>query len=362
MRVAIDTNIFHNDRSLSGGSFEVLARLAEAGYVEILIPEVVAKEFASLSSEQIEGAAKVQEAIKGIRSVFPKKFTSRIDALKKDFKELSKSLEFEARSTFDQWMQRVNGRVINPGGDHAQRILTKYFDGSLPFGSRKARTDFPDAFIAEIILDLAVNQELFFVTFDKRMQTAFADVSNITVFDSLENLLRSKEFVALQDKFNLAPHLPRIVQIINENKDSFSDALLEEISNLAREADYKGREEEESLYIDILEDLTEWTLDTNDAENIGEGVISFSFEATVEASVDQPTDYGMDWFPYYDRPVIDATLYVGGVCSFIIDPNDLANPATCLEVEGWVKRTRLEVDELHYVNVFSINPENVEEE
>jgi hypothetical protein len=51
---------------------------------------------------------------------------------------------------------------------------------------------------------------------------------------------------------------------------------------------------------------------------------------------------------------------VGGVCSFIIDPLDLADPATCLEVEGGLGRVRLEVDELHYVNVSSINPESIE--
>lgn len=55
------------------------------------------------------------------------------------------------------------------------------------------------------------------------------------------------------------------------------------------------------------------------------------------------------------------TLHVGGACSLIIDPRDLANPATCLEVEGWLKRTRLEVDELHYVEVFSLHHEGLED-
>jgi hypothetical protein len=361
MRVAIDTNIFHSDRSLRGGPFEVLARLAEAGYVEILIPEVVAKEFTSPSNEQIEAVANLQRALKDLRREFPKKLTPRIDAFKEDVKELSESLESEAQGTFNLWMQRVKGRVINPGGEHARRILAKYFGGGLPFGSRKARKDFPDAFIAEIVLDLAVDQELIFVTSDNRMQTTFANVSSVSVFDSLEGLLKSNEFVTLQNKLDLLANLPRIIQIIDENRDSFSDALLEGIANLAKDADYKGREEEESLYIDVLESLTGWTLDTGDAEDIGEGVVSFSFEATVEASIDQPTDYGMDWFPWYSRPVMEATLDVGGICSFIIDPLDLANPATCLEVEGWLERARLEVDELHYVNVLTIHPESIED-
>lgn len=207
-------------------------------------------------------------------------------------------------------MQRVKGRLINPGDGHAQRILTKYFEGELPFGSRKARKDFPDAFIVEILLDLAVDNELSFVTSDSRMKNAFANFSNITVFDSLEHLLKSNEFVALQNKFDLAANLPRIIRIIDENRDSFSDQLLEGMSNLAREAHYKGDEEDEDLYIDILDGLIEWTLDSDDAEDIGEGVISFSFEATVVASVDQPSDYGMDWAPWSSRPV----MYANAAC------------------------------------------------
>jgi len=353
MRVALDTNIFHNDRSLAGGSFEALARFAEAGHVEVLIPEVIAREFAALSSEQLEAVASYREAIKKLRNAFPNNLGPRIDTLKKNVKDLTESFESEAASMFNLWVGRVEGRVIKPGSEHAQRILAKYFDGVLPFGTKKARKDFPDAFIVEIILDLAVDEKLFFVTSDSRMRNTFAHVSNITVFDSLENLLKATEFVARQKEVELAINLPRIVQIINENKEIFGSALLEGLSNIAKYAHYKGRDEDEDLYIDVLEEIDEWSLGTDDAEYIGEGVISISFEAIIDGSIDQPMEYGSDWYPYFSRPVVEARVDVGGLCSFIIDPLDLADPATCLEVEGGLGRVRLEVDDLHYINVTS---------
>lgn len=357
MRVALDTNIFHNDHSLAGGSFEALARLAEAGHVEVLIPEVIAREFTALSSEQLEAVASYREAIKKLRSAFPNNQGPRIDTLKKNVKDLIESSESEAASTFNLWMERVEGRVIKPGSEHAQRILAKYFDGVLPFGTKKARKDFPDAFIVEIILDLAVDEKLFFVTSDCRMRNTFANVSDITVFDSLEDLLKATEFVASQKEVDLAINLPRIVKVINENKEIFGSALLDGLSNIAKDAHYKGRDEDEDLYIDVLEEIDEWSLRTDDAEYIGEGVISVSFEATIDGSIDQPTEYGMDWYPYLSRPVVEARVDVGGLCSFIIDPLDLADPATCLEVEGGLGRVRLEVDELHYIKVTSIGSE-----
>jgi len=55
--------------------------------------------------------------------------------------------------------------------------------------------------------------------------------------------------------------------------------------------------------------------------------------------------------------VVEARVDVGGACSFIIDPIDLADPGTCLEVEGGLGRVRLEVDELFHINVISIGSE-----
>jgi hypothetical protein len=357
MRVALDTNIFHNDRSLAGGSFEALARLAEANHVEVLIPEVIAREFTALSSEQLDAVTSYREAIKKLHNTFPNSLRSRINALKKSLNDLTESFESEATSTFNLWLERVSGRVIKPGSEHAQRILLKYFDGTLPFGDRKARKDFPDAFIVETILDLAVDEKLFFVTSDSRMQRTFANAPNITVFNSLDDLLKANEFVAGQKEVDLAINTPRIIQVINESKEIFDNALLEGLSNIAKDAHYKGRDEEEDLYIDVLEEIYEWSLGTDDAEYIGEGVISVSFEATIDGSIDEPSEYGMDWYPYSSRPVVEARVDVGGLCSFIIDPLDLADPATCLEVGGGLGRVRLEVDEIHYINVSSIGYE-----
>ncbi len=48
--------------------------------------------------------------------------------------------------------------------------MDKYFAGTLPFCSVKARTDIPDAFIVETILDLASQGELFAVADDAAIQ------------------------------------------------------------------------------------------------------------------------------------------------------------------------------------------------
>lgn len=189
------------------------------------------------------------------------------------------------------------------------------------------------------------------------MQKTFADVPNIAVVNSLEDLLKAEEFVVGQKELDLAANPSRIIQVINNNREIFAGELLERLANIVEEAHYKGRDEDEDLYVDVLEEIHDWSLGTDDAEYIGEGVISVSFEATIDGWLDEPMEYGMDWYPYSSRPVVEARVDVGGMCSFIIDPLDLADPATCLEVEDGLGRVRLEVDELHYINVGSIGSE-----
>jgi hypothetical protein len=78
-RIAIDTSIFRRDPRLRGGAFEAIARLAEAGYIEILIPEVVAKEFTSLPTDKAQAVAGLRKALSDLRRAAPEDFVATID-------------------------------------------------------------------------------------------------------------------------------------------------------------------------------------------------------------------------------------------------------------------------------------------
>jgi hypothetical protein len=185
----------------------------------------------------------------------------------------------------------------------------------------------------------------------KRQACLGAHVSGVIVFEDLKKLLESTEFGALHGKVE-AENLPRMLQLVRSNRVRFADALGDGIANLIRgTVRYKGFWEEEDLYIEAAGPVVEWTPDTDDAEYFGEGVISLGFEATVDAEIEQPGSY--DWYPGGYRPSMEATLNIQGACSLIMDHRDLINPAFHLDLAGVLDRTRLEVDELHYVSIES---------
>src|SRR5580700_9225007 len=71
VRVVIDTSTLRSDARLSSGPMEALARFAEKGHVEILIPSVVAGEFTSKPSAKIESLEELHKTLKKLKRNVP---------------------------------------------------------------------------------------------------------------------------------------------------------------------------------------------------------------------------------------------------------------------------------------------------
>ena len=70
VKVAIDTSTLRSNARLSSGPMEALARFAEKGHVEILIPSVVAGEFTSKPSAKIESLEELHKSIRQTKLIF----------------------------------------------------------------------------------------------------------------------------------------------------------------------------------------------------------------------------------------------------------------------------------------------------
>jgi hypothetical protein len=156
VKVAIDTSTLRSDARLSSGPMEALTRFAETGHVEILIPFVVAGEFTSKPSVKIESLEELHKTLKKLKHNVPSNLHVTIAEFETRIAEEFDRLEGVAKRRFIEWRKRTGAKIVQPAADHAARVMDKYFAGTLPFGSIKARTDIPDAFIVETILDLAV--------------------------------------------------------------------------------------------------------------------------------------------------------------------------------------------------------------
>jgi hypothetical protein len=121
---------------------------------------VVAGEFTSKPSAKIESLEELHRTLKKLKHNVPSDLHVTIAEFETRIAEEFDRLEAVAKQRFTEWQKRTRAKIVQPAADRAARVMDKYFAGTLPFGSIKARTDIPDAFIVETILGLASQGEL----------------------------------------------------------------------------------------------------------------------------------------------------------------------------------------------------------
>ena len=364
VRVVIDTSTLRSDARLSSGPMEALARFAEKGYVEILIPYVVAQEFTTRPSSKIESQSELHVTLKKLKQNVPKDLHVPIAEFQTRIADEFDKLESDAKQRFTEWQTRTGATIVNPGSDHAMKVMAKYFAGVLPFGSVKARADIPDAFIVEAILDLASKGQLFAIAKDDRMLRALQNLPNIKVFTNIKKLLESDQFdealaeigVDTETEYE-TENVEKVVTEFLRDHARFVPALESDVSSLVtgrtlryRNPQYDEKEGLDELYIDTVNEVSGWSFD-GESDYLGEGVILVNFEARAQVSVDDPLPG-----PYYDEDGhldFSREVTVSGALSLNLDPVDLRQNSMNSVGEVLLKSATASVDELDDISLVS---------
>ena len=326
IRVALDTSALRT-ASLSSGPFEALARLAEAGYVEVFIPEVAVSEFNTLPSKKQEAKASLTGTVKTLKKALPSSHHDSITELEAKILKTFDDFEETAKVNLAKWMERAQATVIPVGADHGKAVIDKYFTGTPPFKAVKNRNDFPDGFIVEAILEVT-GDGLLVSADDEGVKRALADTPNIEIFDSVADLLDSDFFDDLKSDVE-TDNVSLILALIRNSMDAFvehfDDELATSVAGTTVTHYDAWNDETDTLYIEIGGPVTEWNIDPERFEYLGEGVISVPFEAVVEVSVDTST--GDDFHNDVYGTSEEASVALEGWMSIIVyDPSLLREP------------------------------------
>jgi len=240
-------------------------------------------------------------------------------------------------------------------------VMDKYFAGTLPFKSEKARADMPDALVVEAILDLTSKGPIFALAHDGRVAEALKTNPSIKVFKTVKELLESEEFEdALGDIDEIdAEHehtnaATAVKEFLRDNS-RFHKSMESDVSRLVagktldyRNPHYDEKEGPDEIYIASVQEVSEWTFDGS-SDYLGEGVILVNFEASVEIEADDPM--GGDW--YDDEGSLDSSrmVTVSGAVSVSLDLDDLwRDPAKITGLE-LLKAATVSIDELDDISL-----------
>lgn len=240
----LDTNVLRQE-GLNSRNMQILRRLTSSGEVHLLVHEVVAREFKSQRTLEVQAQVdKINDAITEMgRQVDAKGASHReLAEMQSKFTEIAKSAKNEVESNFTDWLKWTGAHWIAFEPEGMRQVLEDYFVGTGAFRKPKHRDDMPDAIVATGIramlskyhnLHIAVKDG----AFRRHLQTEpkYTLLDGLTEFFALETV--AKIIKGLDDKekdldaqiklFASETVKTRIIEYLRNAKNLLEDVYVE---------------------------------------------------------------------------------------------------------------------------------------
>lgn len=240
----LDTNVLRQE-GLNSRNMQILRRLTSSGEVHLLVHEVVAREFKSQRTLEVQAQVdKINDAITEMgRQVDAKGASHReLAEMQSKFTEIAKSAKKEVESNFTDWLKWTGAHWIAFEPEGMRQVLEDYFVGTGAFRKPKHRDDMPDAIVATGIramlskyhnLHIAVKDG----AFRRHLQTEpkYTLLDGLTEFFALETV--AKIIKGLDDKekdldaqiklFASETVKTRIIEYLRNAKNLLEDVYVE---------------------------------------------------------------------------------------------------------------------------------------
>lgn len=288
-KVVIDTNIFRKDPRRKSVAFRALGLLAENKHIELHIPYIVEREF--LSQRYDEHEIPYNDIKKGIKSLIHKKIPDNlITELNKIDKQVDKHQEKTQSWLHDEfidWCNKNHAKRYKIDPTHTERVLDAYFKGNAPYKNKKKRSDIPDSFIFETVIDLLKEtQGVHMVVEDGSLRKSCENLEHATTYKTLDEFIDSDFGQSLLRDQKIKDNFDQIISVLIKNTPELSQAIDQQAVNVLANTTISG---------DIIpDDNNQATISSVDEpENIefifekagyyGEGMVVIPFMFNVEA-------------------------------------------------------------------------------
>jgi hypothetical protein len=323
IHVLLDSSIYRNDPTRQRLGFRTLAGLCEKKLVTLHIPSIVIREFTT--HLVLEAEAVLAEAVRSVKKLSrvggPDKERAFVEGSFNELKSFTGRYGEYAAQNFDDWLIRLNAIKHEVRADCLADVLNRYFKGEPPFKTIKSREDFPDAFIWQIVRDLAQKQQLLTVIADKNLRSAISQISRVVAFDSLEALIESS---AIQDLFPenfVRKHEVDILNLFKLTPTVFDLPIIDGVEAELMDTSvlHTINDNEDEAEIVEIEDVDKVKIDFAGAQYFGNNIFRIPFKARVRAVLDyflmKSTYYGMsdeerDVIDVQDSDWNDSTMWV----------------------------------------------------
>ena len=193
LNVTIDSNIFdeNNYEFEDNSHLSRLISYVEKGKIKVFMSNIVVNEISRhIKNKAYEIATIVNNSRKEAIKNYPESLIKNVGMEHLLNKVKRDELAQKAKSSLDDFLQKVNAKYLDNNGVDADKIFCDYFNFNPPFENNdKKRKEFPDAFIAaQIKMRFKDGEKLAIVSADKGFKEACGTQPGYMFFDSLGKL------------------------------------------------------------------------------------------------------------------------------------------------------------------------------
>ena len=291
--VVVDTSIFRQDPQRKKAAFRSLEQLSASGHVRVHIPYFVRREFLShLREEYTRPVKEMQKIMRDIeRKILPLGIKAKALPKNHQLERLQKTIETTIERDFLKWSKLIKAKLHPIRNHHGRRIANAYFDGSAPFSREKVRSDIPDSFIFQTILDLSRKiDRLHVVVTDGTLSKACKSISKVIAHNSLDEFIKTEDCIALLKNQDFVDYLSKLSQNLEEDKDLLIEKLRfdlpQSLPSYAFSDKYIPSDGNNASIVSVSEFCNEVHFEFTKMEYLGKGTVLLPFSCNVDAGVD----------------------------------------------------------------------------
>jgi len=223
--ISLDTQVFEAASfNFKTATLVSLEQQVEKGTVRLVLTDITVLEVKARIEKtvlkQLEGLKKFKRNARVLRS-------SRLSKVKAVLDLDEKTVIADLHQQFEEFIQRTKAEIIDTSALPAGPVLEKYFANKPPFGTGDKKSEFPDAFVVNGLVEWTKKnaEPLYVVSGDKPFQNACQPQKTLYEYEKLSTLLDRIIFADAVADFIRDQILKRIDDIKEDAKQEFEDRI-----------------------------------------------------------------------------------------------------------------------------------------
>lgn len=299
VQIFIDTSSLPRNPGRLGVKFDRLCQLANSELVKVFLSEVVFKEWTTHFSEELY--KKIHATFNALSEITNHPWVSAIENYNivkqaKDILKISKAETYKiAELKVKEIIKKLKAEIISIDDSHGRNVLNDYFAGVPPFKTVKNREDILDSFIFHCVKDLGIklNSQIHCIVSDRSLNSAISKLDSMTVYESIDEFVKSdivEEIIKIRDreitwKSILEQAIDYVKSKSKKIKDDINSLIIDELAGTFI-SHPEIPSDDNNAFIVLVDDPEDITLEWDDIEDFGPGLLLVSFDLKCKVSVE----------------------------------------------------------------------------